>query len=147
IGRVGEVAARVALIQCDNVVDIHDFVEWNGVRLMEMEWLDGYDLRDVLSQKMLDRTREQISAERWQYVSRVILTARPSQPRLKRGIAIAVLRDCLAGLAALHNAGIVHSDIKPANVMLTRMGTAKIIDIGSTIDLRRPSPRRMWSPA
>ena len=31
--------------------------------------------------------------------------------------------------------------------MLTRTGSAKIIDIGSTIDLRRTSPRRVWSPA
>jgi eukaryotic-like serine/threonine-protein kinase len=145
--RVGQVSARVVLNQSDNVVHIHDFVKWHGIRLMEMEWLDGYDLREVLSQRMLDRTRENVSPERWQHVNNVILTAGPSQPRMKPGVAIAVLRDCLAGLASLHNAGIVHSDIKPANIMLTRMGKAKLIDIGSTIDLRRPSPRRVWSPA
>jgi eukaryotic-like serine/threonine-protein kinase len=31
--------------------------------------------------------------------------------------------------------------------MLTRTGNAKLIDIGSMIDLRRTSPRRVWSPA
>lgn len=147
MARVGQVSARVAVIQSDNVVDIHDFIEWSGVRLMEMEWLDGYDLREVLHQRMLDRTRDRTSPERWQYVNRVILTSGPSQPRLKPGVAIAVLRDCLAGLAALHHAGIVHGDLKPANIMLTRTGNAKIIDIGSAIDLRRLSPRRVWSPA
>jgi serine/threonine-protein kinase len=114
---------------------------------MEMEWLDGYDLRQVLNQRMLDLTRESVDSDRWRHVNDVILTAGPVQPRLKPGIAIAILRDCLAGLAALHEAGIVHSDIKPANIMLTRTGNAKIIDIGSTIDLRQPSPRRVWSPA
>ena len=43
------VAARVARIQHDNVVDVHDFVDQGGIRVMEMEWLDGYDLREVLS--------------------------------------------------------------------------------------------------
>jgi serine/threonine-protein kinase len=145
--RVSQIGARVALIQSDNVVDIHDFIEWNGIRMMEMEWLDGYDLREVLDQRMLERTRESVSAERWQYVERVILTAGPAQPRLKPGVAIAVLRDCLAGLDALHRAGIIHGDLKPSNIMLTRTGNTKIIDIGSAIDLRRAGPRRMWSPA
>lgn len=147
MARVGQVSARVAQIQGDNVVHIHDFVQWHGIRLMEMEWLDGYNLREVLSGRMLDRTRATVAPERWEYVNNVILTAGPLQPRLKPGVAIAVLRDCLAGLAALHSAGIVHSDIKPANIMLTRNGNAKLIDIGSTIDLRQPSPRRVWSPA
>src|ERR1700688_706117 len=43
--RVGHVAARVARIQHDNVVDVLDFVDQGGIRVMEMEWLDGYDLR------------------------------------------------------------------------------------------------------
>lgn len=145
--RVAQVSARVALLQSDNVVDVHDFVERNGIRMMEMEWLDGYDLREVLNQQMLVTTREKVDAGRWQYINRVIMTEGPSQPRLKPGVAIAILRDCLAGLAALHRDGIVHGDLKPANIMLTRTGSAKIIDIGSAIDLRRASPRRMWSPA
>lgn len=37
MARVGQVCNRVALIQSDNVVHIHDFVEWNGIRMMEME--------------------------------------------------------------------------------------------------------------
>src|SRR5205807_8992322 len=50
--RVAKVAARVARIQHDNVVDVHDFVDQEGIRVMEMEWLDGYDLREVLSPRM-----------------------------------------------------------------------------------------------
>jgi serine/threonine-protein kinase len=144
---IGQVAARVARIQHDNIVDIHDFIGQGGIRVMEMEWLDGYDLRQVFSSHMLERSRQQLPAQRWEYASNVILTAGPTQTRLKPGVAIAVLRDCLAGLAALHQDGIVHGDIKPANIFLKRTGNAKIIDIGSAIELRGEGPRRMWSPA
>ena len=58
-----------------------------------------------------------------------------------------MLRECLAGLAALHREGLVHGDLKPSNVMLKRTGHGKIIDIGSAIDLKSPSARRFWSPA
>jgi eukaryotic-like serine/threonine-protein kinase len=144
---VGQVAARVAGIQHDNIVDIHDFIDQGGIRVMEMEWLDGYDLRAVLSPNMVERSRERLAPERWRDVHRVILGEGPVQTLLRPGVAIAVLRDCLAGLAALHRAGIVHGDIKPANILVKRTGNAKIIDIGTAVELRGAAPRRMWSPA
>ncbi len=57
------------------------------------------------------------------------------QPRVKPGMAIAIVRDCLAALAALHREGIVHGDIKPSNIMLKRTGNAKIVDIGSAFEV------------
>ena len=50
-------------------------------------------------------------------------------------MAVAIIRECLAGLAALHREEIVHGDIKPSNIMIKRTGNAKIIDIGSALDL------------
>jgi len=146
MARIARVAARVALIQHDNLIDVHDFIEWNGLRVMEMEWIDGYNLREILSQRMLDRTRERVNPRHWKYVNNVILTQGPVQPRMKPGVAIQVLRECLAGLAALHREGIVHGDLKPSNIMLKRTGDTKVIDIGSAIDLNAAAARRMWSP-
>jgi serine/threonine-protein kinase len=147
MGRIAGIAARVALIQHDNLLDVHNFIEQDGIRIMEMEWVDGFDMRSLLTPRMLELTRERLPAPRWQYVNNVIITAGPAQPRLKPGVAIQVLRECLAGLAALHREGIVHGDLKPSNIMLKRTGNAKVIDIGSAMDLRSPAGRRMWSPA
>jgi serine/threonine-protein kinase len=141
------VAVRVACIQHDNLVAVHDFFERAGVRLMEMEWLDGFDLREVLHPGMLELSRARLSASHWDDLNRVILTAGPVQPRLKPGVAIQVLRDCLAGLAALHRAGVAHGDVKPANVLLKRTGNAKVIDLGSAVDLAGGAGRRLWTPA
>ncbi|HJT76439.1 MAG TPA: serine/threonine-protein kinase [Gemmataceae bacterium] len=147
MGRIARTAARVALIQHDNLLDIHNFMEQDGIRVMEMEWLDGFDLRRVLTPRMMEETQRQIDPDGWEYLTSVVITEGPQQPRLKPGVAIQVLRECLAGLAALHREGIVHGDIKPSNVMLKRTGHAKVIDIGSAVDLNNPAARGMWSPA
>ncbi|OWK44381.1 serine/threonine-protein kinase [Fimbriiglobus ruber] len=147
MARVAAVASRVALIQHDNLLDVHDFVAHEGVRVMVMEWVDGFDLRQLLTDATLEKSRTSLEPAHWRYVNDVIFTAGRTQPRFKPGVAIQILRDCLAGLAAIHREGIVHGDLKPANVMLKRTGTAKIIDIGSALDLANAAGRRMWSPA
>jgi eukaryotic-like serine/threonine-protein kinase len=145
--RIADIASRVALIQHDNLLDLHNFIEHGGVRIMIMEWIDGYDLRDLMTEQVYEQSRTKLRPERWTHVNQVILCKGPVQPRLKPGVAIQILRECLAGLAALHRDGIVHGDIKPANIMVKRTGNAKIIDIGSAMDLDQASARRMWSPA
>ncbi|MDX1964749.1 MAG: serine/threonine-protein kinase [Pirellulales bacterium] len=144
--RCAAVAARVAQIQQDNLLDVHNWVDRNRIRLMEMEWIDGYDLSHLLSRAVLDRTQECVPPERWTYLNNVIVTAGPMQSRFKPGIAIAIVRECLAALAALHREKVVHGDIKPANIMLKRTGNAKIVDIGSAIMLDDPPANRTCTP-
>jgi len=146
MGRIAAVSARVAQIQQDNLLDVHNFVERNRIRLMEMEWVDGYDLDRLLTHEMLERTRDRVSNRRWEYLNNVIVTGGRLHPRLKPGIAIAVLRECLAALAALHRENIVHGDVKPSNIMLKRTGNAKIIDIGSAFELAHAPARRSCTP-
>ena len=146
MGRMAQVAASVAQIQQDNLLDVHNWVDRSRIRLMEMEWVDGFDLGRLLTQKMLDRIYHRVSARRWRYVNQVIVTQGRVQPRVKPGIAIAIVRDCLAALAALHRHGIVHGDLKPSNIMLKRTGNAKIVDLGSAFDLEQPPARRTCTP-
>jgi serine/threonine protein kinase len=145
--RIAHVAGRVALIQQDNLLDVQNFVERNRIRIMEMEWIDGFDLSRLLSPAMYKRTRDRVSEKRWAHLNEIMITAGPKQSRLKPGIAIAILRECLAGLAALHREGIVHGDMKPSNIMVKRTGNAKLIDIGSAFDVENAPASRTCTPA
>ena len=147
MGRIAAVAARVAQIQQDNLLDVHNFVEQRRIRIMEMEWIDGYDLSRLLAPELLEQTRARVGADRWRYLNDVIVTPGPRQSRLKPGPAMAVVRECLAALAALHREGIVHGDVKTANIMMKRTGNAKIIDIGSAHAIDEPPPTRTCTPS
>jgi serine/threonine-protein kinase len=146
MGRIAQVAAKIATIQQDNLLDVHNWVERHRIRFMEMEWVDGYDLSQILTRKVLDYLYGHVSGRRWRDINEVIVTAGPVQPRLKPGIAVAIIRDCLAALASLHREGVVHGDVKPSNIMLKRTGDAKIVDMGSAVELANPPPVRTCTP-
>lgn len=144
--RMASVSGRVAQIAHDNLIDVQNFIERDRIRVLEMEWVDGYDLHLLLTPAMLQRARERVSGRRWEYLNNVIVTSGPVRPRLKPGMAVAIVREILAGLAALHREEIVHGDIKPSNIMVKRTGNAKIIDIGSAVDLADMPTQRTCTP-
>ncbi|HEY2883309.1 MAG TPA: serine/threonine-protein kinase [Pirellulales bacterium] len=146
MARMAHVAARVSQIQQDNLLKVHNFVDRDRIRLMEMEWIDGYDLSQLLTHHMLESIRKRVSEKRWTYLNNVIITHAPMQPRIKAGIAVNIVRECLAALAALHRDGIVHGDIKPSNIMLKRTGNAKIVDMGSAFAIDDKPPLRTCTP-
>ncbi len=147
MGHIAKVAAQVSQIQQDNLLDVHNWIDRGRIRIMEMEWIDGFDLRHLLTHKMLDKVHQRVSAKSWRHITEVVVTSGPMQPRLRPGIAIAVVRDCLAALAALHRTQIVHGDVKPSNVMLKRTGNAKVVDVGSAFSLAEPPSRPICTPA
>lgn len=144
--RVATIAARVALIQHDNLLAIQNFFERNRIRIMMMEWVDGYDLRQLTAPRCLHLLDGRVGERRWKYINEVIITEGPEQSRFKAGVAVAIIRECLAALAALHRERIVHGDIKPANIMLKRSGHVKLIDLGSAIDYQHPPRDRECTP-
>ncbi len=144
--RMAAVSSQVAQIQHDNLLDVQNFIERGSIRVLEMEWVDGYDLDSLLAPSMLDRARARVGQKRWEYINNVIATAGEARTRLKPGIAVAIVRECLAGVAALHRQEIVHGDIKPSNIMVKRTGNAKIIDIGSALDLNDMPQQKTCTP-
>ena len=74
--------------------------------------------------------------------------ARDASERVPRETALRWLREAAAGLDVAHAAGIVHRDVKPANLLLDAQGRLAVADFGiarladdTQHDADRPGPR------
>ncbi|NIN72193.1 MAG: protein kinase, partial [Gemmatimonadetes bacterium] len=85
-----------------NVCRVFDLVELDGQELVSMEYIDGITLLDILRMRA------------------------PLELTEAREIA----SQFLAGLEAIHEAGLVHRDVKPENIMITRSGRVVLMDFG-----------------
>ena len=146
MSRLARLAMKLSRLQQDHLHDVYNVVENKGVMIQAMEWVDGYDLRRLLTPQTLDQVRDSVDSDRWDYVNDVIVTRTSEQLRLKPGIAISILRECLVGVGALHREGLIHADLKPANIMLKRTGNTKIIDFGSAFLVDDRPPHSTWTP-
>jgi serine/threonine-protein kinase len=114
MARAARASACIAQIQHDNLLYVYNFVDRHRIRMLVMEWIDGYDLARLLVPDMLARVKDRVSQRRWEYINQVIVTGGPHQPRMKAGVAVAVGRVCLNALAALPRHGVVDGDREPA---------------------------------
>src|SRR5215471_2010796 len=85
-----------------NVCRVYDFGEADGYCFLSMEYVDGEDLGSLLHRI----------------------------GRLPSDKALEIARKVCAGLAAAHEKGILHRDLKPGNVMLDREGQVVLTDFG-----------------
>lgn len=103
--RITREVATLARVSHPHVVTVHDLVhmadgDGEVTPHLVMELVEGTSLKDLLALQ---------------------------GPSLR---SVIVVRGVLEGLAACHQAGILHLDIKPANVLVTTDGGIKIVDFG-----------------
>jgi len=67
-------------------------------------------------------------------------------PTLSLGDVLLVFRLVATGLNAMHQKGFVHCDIKPNNILLSKAGSIKIIDLGQSCKIGTIKPRIQGTP-
>ncbi len=85
-----------------NVVRIYDLGDADGVKFITMEYVDGEDLKSILS-----KTKKLPPAE-----------------------AVSIMQQICRALDACHSEGVIHRDLKPSNVMRDKQGKVLVMDFG-----------------
>jgi len=137
--RIAQVASIVAGIDQGNVLSVQRFDECRGIRMMVMKRILGYDLQELMRPAMLECVKHR-DHELWEELNKVVAVPGPHQTRFRPGAAVALIRPCLRALDQLHSQGVVHGDVKPANLMISPEGEVKLVDTGSAFEWQR-SPR------
>ena len=100
-------AQCAAALDHPHIVRVHNVDELDGHHCIDMEFIDGEDLHVRLEREEVLPVKE----------------------------ATQIVLAMAQALRAAHEAGIVHRDVKPSNVMLDRSGTVKVADFGLAKDL------------
>ncbi|HSF18228.1 MAG TPA: protein kinase [Vicinamibacteria bacterium] len=109
-----EARAAASLVH-PNIVTVHNIGEDRGRYYIELEYVDGASLRDLVA----------------------------GGGRLDPSRATARMAESVSGLAEAHRQGIVHRDLKPGNVLAPAEGGAKLADFGLAKRLLGPALDRV----
>ena len=130
MGRIAAQTSKLQLVKNPALVAPDIYEESNGIGYVQMEVVDGISLRELLDGTHLPQVRARSTDQEWQRFTDVVFRLQDGKIMIQPGIALYVLRQVLRGLETLHEMGFVHSDVKPANVMIDRLGYVKLIDYG-----------------
>jgi serine/threonine protein kinase len=135
MGRIASQISRLQRLQSPNLMSRYTYEETYGIGYIQMEAIDGLDLERLLRKDHLDIVRNNCTAREWAKLTKPIFRIEGDRVRLQPGVAVYILRSILRGLEVLHAANFLHSDIKPANIMIDRLGTVKVVDFGRAVTI------------
>ena len=101
IKRFENEAKSAAGLDHDNIIKVFDFGEDRQSFFISMEYVDGLDLEQLMYWKPFPRE-----------------------------IGLMILLQAMKGLNYAHNQGIVHCDVKPGNILISKTGKVKVVDFG-----------------
>lgn len=130
MGRIAAQASKMQSLGSPHLVSPDIYEEYNGIGYLQMGMVDGVGLRYLMDADHIPRARRDSSAEEWARLYDAIFHEGSGRVAIQPGIAIHIMRRVLRGLEVLHELGFVHCDIKPANIMVDRLGSVKVIDYG-----------------
>lgn len=109
----------IAQLRHPNIVAVHDVVDSGGVDAFAMEWVEGRTLAEII-----DAARRTGPA--------------PDHAAVVCRIGISIAR----ALAAVHEKGLLHRDVKPSNILVRKDGTPLLSDFGLARDTDTPEASR-----
>ena len=120
LARFEREAQVLAALNHPNIAQVYGLEDSEGMPVLVMELVDGQTLSDIVS---AGGGRGMPLASAWQVASQIA-----------------------DALAAAHERGIVHRELKPANVIVRSDGTVKVLDFGLAKPFASPSIDAMNSP-
>ena len=101
-------ARRLRQLNNSHIIRVYDLFEENGTAYYVMDYVDGENLSDRLKRTGNPMTEAEVNE---------------------------ILPQVLDALKTVHDAGIWHLDLKPANIMVDKSGNVKLIDFGASKQL------------
>ncbi|MCP5201364.1 MAG: protein kinase [Gammaproteobacteria bacterium] len=98
-------ARIVSRLQHPNIVTLHDVGNYNGCNYLVFEYIEGLSLKALID----------------------------NEGALPFARCVILMSQILAGVAYLHEHDIIHRDLSPANILISRDGVPKVTDFGISV--------------